>query len=122
MHGRRPGQPHVVLLALGQLVGANHPDLMQKYVPIQETLPQLAPEEKTLWVCGSFAPPLIVLLSIVLTLDGFTSGDKYAIVIILLGVVPLACAWFIARAQPYWMPSAMDFLRLNLTFTLLGSL
>jgi hypothetical protein len=81
--------------------------------------------EKYAWLCGSFGPLLILLLSTAVTLNGFVSHDKYVVVVVLLGVVPLLNLFFINRISRWsWLVrpgAAKALLVLNLSFVLAGT-
>jgi len=81
--------------------------------------------EQHAWLCGSFGPLLILLLSTAVTLNGFVSRDKYVVVIVLLGVVPVLSHLLINRIGHWsWLfrpGAAKALLLLNLCFVLAGT-
>ena len=81
--------------------------------------------EQHAWLCGSFGPLLILILSTAVTLNGFVSRDKYVVVIVLLGVVPLLSHLPVNRGPWSWLfrpGAAKALLLLNLCFVLAGTL
>lgn len=81
--------------------------------------------EQYAWLCGSFGPLLILLLSTAVTLDGFVSNDKYLVVVVLLGVVPPLSHVLTNRISRWpWLVrpgAAKALLVLNLFFVLAGT-
>ena len=83
----------------------------------------LSQRERVLWTCASVCLPVLLLLSLPFTWDGFIARDKYILFILLLAVVPLA-GFVFARPARGWSalvaPASLDrFLCLNLCFVLL---
>lgn len=79
--------------------------------------------ERAVWVCGSFCLPLVLLLSVVITLNGFVARDKYIVFLALLGVVPALSAFIFSPPRLLaWLTSesALEkFLCFNLSAVLL---
>jgi hypothetical protein len=84
------------------------------------TPPRFTPLEKPIWICGSFAPPLILILSIACASTGVTAVGKYTIVTLFLGVIPVVFSIFSTRPQFAMSENQTGFLLLNLAFTFVG--
>lgn len=90
------------------------------------SLPDLTHWESVAWTAGSFGLVFILLMSTMLTLETFVSRDKYVLVAIVLGVIPvlsIACkfhlksiAWIVRAPNPH------IFLCFNFTVVLIGIL
>ena len=69
---------------------------------------------------GSFAPPLILILCAAFTSNGVSTIEKYTIVTLFLGVIPVVVSICSNRPQFAWLKGQIGFIPLNLVFTLAG--
>ncbi len=60
----------------------------------------LRQRERALWTCASFCLPILLLLSVLVTLNGFTVGDKYIVFVALVVIVPLFGLAALAPLKP----------------------